>query len=183
MLKRLAWLAVSLVLLPTPVRAQVTTSDEKVLQAIVREVNNYPRFTVFDDVTASVDQGAVVLTGKVTMPFKRDDIGRLLSRIDGVRSVDNQIAVLPASMWDDQLRVTIARAIYGNPSFWAYAAMAHPPIHIVVDRGHVTLTGVVNNEVERMLARSIASSSGAFSVQSQLRTDAEARQAPGSTDR
>jgi hyperosmotically inducible protein len=51
--------------------------------------------------------------------------------------------------------------------------MANPPIHIVVDRGRVTLTGVVMNEVEKMLARSIATGSGAFSVTNELRTEAE----------
>jgi osmotically-inducible protein OsmY len=51
--------------------------------------------------------------------------------------------------------------------------MANPPIHIVVEHGRVTLTGVVNNNVERMLARSLATTFGAFSVKNDLRTDAE----------
>jgi len=79
------------------------------------------------------------------------------------------------SPYDDELRSRIARAIYGNPSFWNYAAMAHPPIHIIVERGHVTLTGVVNSNVERMLARSLASGLGELSVTNALRTDAEAK--------
>jgi hypothetical protein len=53
--------------------------------------------------------------------------------------------------------------------------MVNPPIHIVVENGRVTLTGVVNNDVEKMLARSLATGSNAFSVQSLLKTDAEAR--------
>jgi osmotically-inducible protein OsmY len=53
--------------------------------------------------------------------------------------------------------------------------MVNPPIHIVVENGHVTLTGVVNNNVERMLAQSIASSSLAFSVKNDLKTDAEVK--------
>ena len=56
-----------------------------------------------------------------------------------------------------------------------YANRANPPIHIVVDRGHLTLTGVVNNNVERMLARSLVSKLGAFSVKNELKTDAEVR--------
>jgi osmotically-inducible protein OsmY len=51
--------------------------------------------------------------------------------------------------------------------------MANPPIHIVVDRGRVTLTGVVRNEVDRALARSLATHLGAFSVTNHLKTDAE----------
>ena len=77
--------------------------------------------------------------------------------------------------YDENLRVRIARAIYGNSAFWQYGAMANPPIHIIVDRGHVTLTGVVNNNVDRMLARSLAVGFGELSVTNELRTDGEMR--------
>ena len=87
----------------------------------------------------------------------------------------NDIDVLPVSSSDEHLRRRIARAIYGNPSFWNYAAMAQPPIHIIVEHGRVTLTGVVNNNVERMLARSLATGYGELSVENALRTDAEVR--------
>jgi hypothetical protein len=40
----------------------------------------------------------------------------------------------------------------------------------------VTLTGVVNSNVERMLARSLATTFGAFSVKNELRTDAEMKE-------
>ena len=84
--------------------------------------------------------------------------------------------MLPASQFDDELRYLIARAIYSNPHFVGYASMVNPPIHVIVERGRVTLEGVVNSEVERMLARSIATSFNAFEVKNELRTDAEARQ-------
>jgi hypothetical protein len=51
----------------------------------------------------------------------------------------------------------------------------------VVERGHVTLTGVVQSNVERMLARSLANSFGAFSVKNDLRTDAEVQAAVETT--
>ena len=53
--------------------------------------------------------------------------------------------------------------------------MPNPPIHIIVERGRVTLTGVVQSEVDRMLARSLATSFNAFSVKNELKTDAEVR--------
>ena len=158
----------------------VAAPDRKNLQVfndISNAVNRYPQFTVFDDVNASVRDGVVTLTGKVTMPYKRDDIVKRVAKIDGVTTVDNQIGVLPVSQFDDELRYRIARAIYGNSSFWNYAAMANPPIHIVVENGRVTLTGVVNTDVDKMLARSLASQFGAFSVTSNLKTDAEVREA------
>ena len=54
--------------------------------------------------------------------------------------------------------------------------MANPPIHIIVENGHVTLDGVVNSNVERMMARSIATGFVAFSVKNELKTDAEVKQ-------
>jgi len=149
--------------------------DAAIFKDIAKQVNGYTRFTVFDDIQASVAQGVVTLCGKVTMPFKREDIARRVASVAGVTQVVNKISVLPVSQFDDDLRYEIARAIYGNPSFWHYASMVNPPIHIVVEGGHVTLTGVVNNAVEKVLARSLASGFDAFSVESQLKTDAEAR--------
>jgi osmotically-inducible protein OsmY len=148
----------------------------QVVQAVSKEVNRYVNFTVFDDVSMAIDNGVVTLMGRVTMPYKKDDIGRRVARVDGVKEVQNQIQVLPVSQFDDELRFRIARAIYGNSSFWHYAAMANPPIHIVVERGHVTLTGVVNSNVERVLARSLATGFGEFSVTNDLKTDAEMKQ-------
>jgi hyperosmotically inducible protein len=144
---------------------------------VAQSVNTYSRFTVFDDISANVDNGIVTLSGHVTMPYKADDLSKRVAKISGVTAVQNKIQVLPVSMFDDELRFRIARAIYGNSSFWHYAAMANPPIHIVVQNGNVTLTGVVNNEVERALARSLATGFGEFSVKNDLKTDAEMKTA------
>ena len=142
---------------------------------ISRQIERYPQFTIFDHVTGTVDNGVVTLTGKVTMPFKKNDIAKRAGSVNGVREVLNRIDVLPVSSYDDDLRQRIARAIYGNSAFWQYGAMANPPIHIIVERGHVTLTGVVNSNVDRMLARSLAIGFGELSVTNDLRTDAEMR--------
>jgi hyperosmotically inducible protein len=157
---------------PAPV---VERRDAAIFKDVAKQVVSYNRFSVFDDVQASVAEGVVTLYGKVTMPYKREDLARRAGNVPGVRQVVNKIGVLPVSQFDDDLRYQIARAIYGNPSFWHYASMANPPIHIVVQNGHVTLTGVVNNDVEKMLARSLANGFNAFSVDCQLKTDAEAR--------
>lgn len=173
MWRRLTLGAVLCALLPTVLFAQAERKNLQVFRDVAQAVNGYPRLTVFDDVGVSVDGGAVTLKGAVTRPFKAQDLARAVSKVAGVVSVRNDIRVLPVSIFDDELRYRIARAIYGSPGFWQYAAMATPPIHILVENGHVTLTGVVNNEVERMLARSLASSFNAFSVSNKLKTDAE----------
>jgi osmotically-inducible protein OsmY len=155
---------------PRTVRAQ-EVRDVRLADQIANAVNTYTRYTIFDDIEASVENGHVVLGGKVTMPYKRSDIEKRVARIDGVRSLENRIEVLPVSIFDDDLRVSIARAIYRSPSFWNYAAMVNPPIHIVVDRGHVTLTGVVNSQVEKMLAQSLATGRGELGITNKLRTE------------
>jgi hyperosmotically inducible periplasmic protein len=168
--------AVALLVAPAAASAQMTLRDRAVFDKIVEQVNRYTQYTIFDSISASVENGQVVLSGWVTMPYKRDDLEQRVRRVDGVESVENGIGVLPVSIFDDQLRFRIARAIYGNSSFWQYASLVNPPIHIVVNRGRVSLEGVVNSNVERMLARSLATGFGAFEVTNLLQTDAEVRE-------
>jgi osmotically-inducible protein OsmY len=154
----------------------IERANYAVFNDVARQVQRYAHYTIFDDVRVTVDNGTVTLAGAVTMPYKKDDIARRVASVPGVTTVRNLIEVLPVSSFDDDLRYRTARAIYNNPSFWSYAAMANPPIHIVVRGGRVTLSGTVANDVDRMLARSLASSLGALSVTNDLKTDAEVRE-------
>lgn len=156
--------------------------DIRIAHEVVASVNDYAQFTIFDDVSVEVENGVATLTGKVTMPYKRTEIEKRTAAIDGVREVRNRIGVLPVSSFDNELRNRIARSIYGNSNFWDYAIMRNPPIHIVVERGHVTLTGVVRSEVDKMLARSLANQFGSFSVTSKLKTDDEVINARAESD-
>ena len=145
----------------------------EIFRDVSEQVQRYTRFTIFDSVSAAINDGVVTLSGKVTMPFKSKDIERRVARVDGVSAVRNEVTVLPVSLYDDALRLRIARAIYGNSTFWRYGTMSNPPVHVIVERNRVTLEGVVNNNVERVLAYWLATSSGAFSVTNNLKTDAE----------
>jgi hyperosmotically inducible protein len=175
MLKRAATLMFAFTLAAGSVAFAQERKDLQVFRDISDSVNRYSQFTIFDNIEASVTEGNVVLGGWVTMPYKKNDIERRVRKIEGVETVENKIEVLPVSQFDDELRYRIARAIYGNSSFWHYAAMANPPIHIVVNRGRVTLSGVVQNNVERMLARSLATGFNAFEITNALKTDEEVR--------
>ena len=143
-------------------------------QRVQEQVLRYSFFTVFDDVSAEIAQnGHVVLTGHVLGAHKTGDIGKRVKSVDGVTKVTNNIHVLPASQLDDQLRYLIARVIYDNPHFWHYLNRNNPTIHIVVKRGHVTLTGVVDTEIDRTLAGTLATQFDAFSVTNELRLRTE----------
>jgi osmotically-inducible protein OsmY len=169
----LSWFAVATTALAS---GQVERKDLQVFNDIANQLNRYTQLTIFDSISASVDEGRVVLTGWVTMPYKRDDIERRVRKIEGVEAIANKIEVLPVSQFDDQLRFRISRAIYGNSMFWNYANMVNPPIRIVVNRGRVTLEGVVQSNVERQLARALATGFGEFEVKNRLKTDAEIRE-------
>jgi hyperosmotically inducible protein len=160
----------------TALASEGERKDLQVANDISKAVNRYANYTIFDDVNINVHEGLVTLTGKVTMPYKRDDIEKRVAKVDGVSHVTNRLEVLPVSSYDDELRVRIARAIYSNSNFWNYATMPNPPIHVIVEHGRVTLTGVVQSNIDRMLARSIAANFLSFSVTNQLKTDEEVRE-------
>jgi hyperosmotically inducible periplasmic protein len=151
--------------------ADAQSQDASISAAAINAVGSYVHFSIFDDVTVAVTNGLVRLDGRVTMPFKREDIGKRVARIAGVREVINDIEVLPLLGTDIDLRRAIAAAIYGHPAFWQYASMARPPIHIIVERGHVRLTGAVTSLVEQRLAYALAQVSGAFTVTNELRVE------------
>ena len=156
----------------SPAHAQ-DRRDVQLADKVASAISQYTRYTVFDDIGGVVENGVVTLSGKVTMPYKRDDIEKRVAKVAGVQRVDNRVTVLPVSSFDDELRRRLARSIYGNSNFWTYAAMANPPIHIIVEHGRVTLTGVVNSNIDRLLARSLATQFGVMSVTNNLKTDAE----------
>jgi osmotically-inducible protein OsmY len=166
---RVAFFAAALL---TPALARAQSSDHDLLRQAMSAVRGYTQLTIFDDVNVAVSDRAVTLTGRVTMPYKRNEIGTRVSKIDGVRDLVNDIQVLPVSIEDSRLRQRVAQAIYGNSTFWQYASMVNPPIHIVVERSRVTLTGCVSSEVERMLAYALATQvNGALGVTNELKVD------------
>lgn len=148
-------------------------SNYDIYKDVARQVNGYAFFTIFDNVRANVDDGTVTLTGKVTLPFKATEIARRVSRVAGVKTVHNKIETLPVSQMDNRLRLGIARALYANPALQMYGWGANPSIHVIVERGRVTLDGVVNNDADRTIALMVVRQFNAFSVTNQLRTPDE----------
>jgi hypothetical protein len=135
-------------------------TDSGLAKTVAHAVAMYPWYSVWDAVDFQVDNGHVALSGAVSQPFKKSDIESLVQRISGVTSVSSEIKVLPLSDFDDQLRLRLARAIYGDPMLSGYAYMAQPAVHILVDNGHVTLVGVVNSQREKSLAGMRAAGAG-----------------------
>ena len=133
-----------------------------------------PYYGVFDNFSFRVDGSKVTLMGEVTRPTLKTSAERVVSRLEGVEKVDNQIKVLPVSPNDDRIRIAVYRAIYYHPNFTRYAIRSVPPIHIIVNNGDVTLEGVVASKADKDLANIQANGvSGVFSVTNNLRVEAE----------
>jgi hyperosmotically inducible protein len=139
---------------------QAPANDVELGKKVVHEIRMYDRYTIWDNVNLRVKDGSVELTGQVSQPYKRSDLGRIVQSVPGVAGVVNQLEVLPLSPEDDRLRLQVARAVYGHTALSRYAYQATPPIHIIVDNGRVTLEGVVNTDFEKQVAGMQASTAG-----------------------
>jgi hyperosmotically inducible protein len=134
--------------------------DSAIAKKLTHEIRMYPRYTIFDNISFRVNEGAVELLGEVSQPFKKSDLGRIAQAVPGVTGVSNEIKVLPLSPMDNRLRFQVARAVYGDPVLSRYGLQSVPPIHVIVDNGHVTLEGVVSTEMEKNVAGIRASGAG-----------------------
>jgi osmotically-inducible protein OsmY len=105
-------------------------------------------------------------------PTTRKDAERNVARIPGVARVVNNIEVLPLSGFDDTIRVQTYRTVFRTGGLYRYAMGSNPSIHIVVNRGHVSLEGVVSNRMDSQLAYMAARNvPGVFSVTNNLQVE------------
>jgi BON domain-containing protein len=166
----------------TPVLKGPSTNNEERTErhlnmlgsAIRHELFTLPYYDVFDWLEAELTpDGHVTLRGEVVRPTTADDAEKRIRRLESVSDVRNQIKVLPVGSHDDALRVALYRAIYNWDSpLFRYATRAMPPIHILVEDGHVTLKGAVATESESQLAYFAARQvPGTFEVRNELRVD------------
>jgi len=154
--------AVAIAGVATAKTSPVPLTDDEVSKKVLHEIRMYPRYSIFDDVKFRVNGGNVALLGEVSQPYKKDELGRILSDVPGVNAVDNELKVAPLSDFDDRLRRQVAWAIYRDPVLSRYGAGTLPSIHILVDNGKVTLEGVVDDEMSKNIAGIRASSSLSF---------------------
>jgi len=170
----------------------------KLAQEVRKQIVTQPQYGVFDSLHFAIEGSTVILRGKVSRPTLKSSVENAVRRIEGVNNVKNEIEVLPVSPNDDRLRAAVYASIYGHPALQRYtsnrggpsgiASIAHiaggitddPPsgyhaIHIIVENGNVTLTGVVDSDTDLALAGMRANSvPGVFSVDNDLQVAARA---------
>lgn len=149
-------------------------TNPQLQRRVRRELVTLPYYGVFDNLAYSVNGGTVTLFGEVVRPSTRSDAEGRVKRIPGVTRVVNNIKVLPLSRFDDDIRIATYRSIARMGGLYRYLQGANPSLHIVVDRGHVALEGVVSRSGDKTLAYMAASRvPGVFSVRNNLRVEGE----------
>ena len=123
----------------------------------------------FNYLTVSVEHGVATINGEVRTPYDLDSALALVDATPGVKDAINRVKVAPTSIFDDQIRIRAARAIYRDPALSRYAIDPAYPIRIVVDNGHLSLYGTVGSQMDKNLAGIRANQVfGAFTVQNNL---------------
>jgi osmotically-inducible protein OsmY len=155
--------------------AGASVPDDQLQQKLAKQLV-YDRVGYFDNafnyISVTVKDGVVTLSGATYWDVPRDSAVAIAARMPGVKDVVDEVKVLPASMFDDSLRIRTARAIYHDSVLSRYATDPADPIRIVVDNGHVTLYGKVESTMDKNLAGIRAGSvPGAFSVDNKLVVD------------
>ncbi len=135
--------------------ASTQAAENRARDGIAREVRHelitLPYYEVFDYLTYRVDGSTVTLLGQVTRPTLKTAAEKAVKQIEGVRSVVNQIEVLPASPQDARIRLAVYVATYGNLDLNQYALRAVAPVHIIATKANVTLEGAVDNAMDKTL--------------------------------
>lgn len=151
-------------------------ADADVRADVERAVLRWDRYGPFDAVGVEVRDGVVSLGGWVEDPWKRGQIEERLTRVDGIRDVINNLRVQGFSAGDEALRREVFTRIYSDPLFERYANLVDPPVRVFVDRGRVTLAGLVGSRVEQASVGHIARGTLAFSVTNLVEVESEVKE-------
>lgn len=123
----------------------------------------------FNSFNIDVKNGVVTLSGLARTDADAESALAIVQNTPGVKDVIDNVEIAPANAADDSLRLRIARAIYGDPVLQKYAMDPQSPIRIMVQNGHVTLQGMVLNEMDKQVAGTRAKEvGGAFDVKNDL---------------
>lgn len=147
-------------------------ADFKINEKLRKELVTLPYYGVFDNLAFKREGSIVTLYGQVVRPTTRTGAESRAKKLEGVERVINNIEVLPLSSFDDDIRLRTYATVFNTGSLYRYALGANPSLHIIVNRGRVTLEGVVGNKGDAQLAHLAARGvPGVFEVTNNLRVE------------
>ena len=140
----------------------------KLGKGLVYDRQGYPSYP-FNSITLQVKGGVVRLGGEVVEPVDKDSALSLVTNTKGVVGLVDALQVAPLSPTDWGIRRAEYQAVYGSPVATKYAMSPSKPIRIVVQNGHVILTGVVDSIGDKQILFQQANAvPGVFSVTNDL---------------
>lgn len=150
----------------------IEEDQERLVEEVVKAIQRYPHFRIWDYVDGNIDNGNVTLFGAVTPERdKAQEIFERIAKIRGVQDVQMNVTTLSPSSGDRRIRASVGRQIAASHHFERYSVMKNPPFHIIVNNGVATLLGYVQGDIERMeLQRIVAQTQGVLRVDNQLQT-------------
>ncbi len=158
-----------------------TYSDAQLKEKLLEKLQ-YDRVgygNTFNAISVDVQGSTVTLGGHARTDVDKDSAMALVSTYPGVKDVIEEIEVDPVSIMDDQIRMQVARSVYGYSMLNKYAVDPAKPIRISVQNGNVELYGVVDSKADRDVAYLRANSvPGVFSVKNFLQVANEAPEKP-----
>jgi osmotically-inducible protein OsmY len=101
-------------------------------------------------INVNTEEGIVTLSGSVDSILAKDRAVEIARSIKGVRSVVDQIDVLPVTQTDSQIEGNVSDALLNDPAADSYEIKAQ------VANGVVTLTGRVDSYAEKQLSEEVA---------------------------
>jgi osmotically-inducible protein OsmY len=159
-----------------------TISDQQLKEKLLEKLQ-YDRVgygNAFNSIGLDVQNGAVTLSGHARTDVDKDSALALVSTYPGVKDVNDEIEVDPVSIMDDQIRLAVARSVYGYPTLNKYAIDPAKPIRISVQNGNVELYGVVDTKADSDVAYMRANQvPGVFSVKNHLQVANQGQEKSG----
>lgn len=130
-------------------------NDLQLANNITRTIRSSASYNIFDWVDVSVNRGTVTLNGVVRDPENKELYRQLVTNINGVKAIRNNLRDLPLSINDERLRFETTKLIYGHPKLINYANRSTPKVHIIVDQGIILLKSETNHHSPLLTANNI----------------------------
>jgi osmotically-inducible protein OsmY len=151
-----------------PVRGASHFPADAELSQKIQSLLAYDSFLGIWDLRASVKNGRVTLKGELPSRFHRGRAARLAARVNGVKSLADEIRVQshPKGLKDSDVARSVRQSLSRNP------LLARQSIKVEVQNGVVELQGQVNSWKQAKLASRLAYQGGAKIVRNLLDANA-----------
>lgn len=125
------------------------------------ELLHLPNYTAFDWLTVDVENGKTILSGCTANPALK------LAAEAALELTSSEVELLSHSKSDEELRLAVwkklqsdagLKALKASTGFHRNAYLGGFPIHVLVDKGVVTLRGLVASPAQSLLANRLANS-------------------------